>query len=265
MTKKQVKSLLVALIMFCGLLLWSAGNAQELEWNWIEDGLQGTTLGEHEIWIFKIHQDKNSFSVKGNANYPKPLTKLAEYENGGINLNMFTVGGLPNGYFKLNGEVIQPNIINYNAFIVWDKDTLLILDRTKESMQEILSYPNVSQNIRMVAESGKRNRWQVDEKKWSVSVIATTTDGNVLFIHSRYPYTMHNFIDILLEADLSIYRMAYLEGGPESSIAMYGAFSRPLRRDQKIQRMGSYETGFREDDTNNIFWHIPWALTFNWK
>jgi hypothetical protein len=255
-------------IYFLALTLLGSSLAftQELEWQHPEEGIAKTTVG-NDIWIFKIDQNKNKFKAVGNADYPKPLTEWGEWANGSINLNMFSVGGLPNGYFKLNGKVIQPNIINYNAFIVWDDDTLRIMDRSKESMKEILSYPNVSQNIRMVSESAKRNRWQVDEKKWSVSVIATTTEGDVLFIHSRYPYTMHDFINLLVaEKELKIYRMAYLEGGPESSIAIYGAFSRPLSDWQlRNQRMGSYETGFREDDTNTTFWHIPWALCFAWK
>lgn len=263
MNNKQRKSLIVALIFFMGLVLWSASNAQT--WQGIDEGLKGYE-SEEGIWIFKINQDNNKFFVRGSNLNPKGLPQWAEYASGGTNLNMFKGGYLPNGYTKLNGKIIQPEIINYNSFIVWNNDTLRIMDRTKESMEEILSYPNVSQNIRMVSESGKRNRWQVDAKKWSVSVLATTTDGDVLMIHSRKPYTMHQFINILLaKEELNIYRMVYLEGGPESGIVMYGNFSRPLRKGQKLERMGSYETGFNENDNNTVFWGIPWALCFKLK
>jgi len=247
------------------LLIANVAFAQH-EWTYPENGIAKTIIGE-DVWVFKIDQKKMGFYAKGSNTERKTLPEWAKYAAGAINLNMFGLGDLPNGYTKLNSKVIQPNIRrDYNAFIVWDKDTLIIMDRYADGMKKIMSYPNVSQNIRMIVEDSPRNTWQIDSKKWSVSTIATTVDGDVLFIHSRYPYTMHEYIDMLLNANLDIYRMAYLEGGPESQIGIYGHFSRPLKLHQLgNQRMGSYETDFVEHDEINTFWEIPWVLCFERK
>jgi hypothetical protein len=264
------KAMAAAITLVVGLLLWSlAGSAQnKLKWNWVEVGLQGTVLTE-DIWVFRIHQKDHSFYVEGSKDTYKPLTEWAEYAAGGINLNMYIPGsGLgadPQGYTKIRGVEINPvERGDWNSFIVWDSDTLLILDRYSDGMEAIYKWPNISQNIRMY--SNGKNRWSNQAKKWSVAVLATTTDGNVLMIHSRKPYRMHEFIDIVTSyEELKVDRMAYLEGGPESSLVMYGHFSRPLRVNQKIERVGSYETGFNENDENITFWHLPWTLCFGRK
>ena len=60
----------------------------------------------------------------------------------------------------------------------------------------------------------------------------------------------YDFINILLESSLNIYNLMYLEGGPEASFYLN-------HNGLKVEKMGSYETGFREDDSNNEFWSIP--------
>ena len=42
----------------------------------------------------------------------------------------------------------------------------------------------------------------------------------------------------------------YLEGGPEASFYL-------SHNELMIEKMGSYETGFNENDDNNEFWQIP--------
>jgi hypothetical protein len=42
----------------------------------------------------------------------------------------------------------------------------------------------------------------------------------------------------------------YLEGGPEASLYLEA-------NGKKIERIGSYETGFWESDTNEQFWPLP--------
>jgi len=264
MTQRQIKQLLIALTFAIGLLLWSTMIHAQLLWTYPEEGISKTTVDKN-IWVFKIDQKEYTFKAVGNQDNIKTLPEWAKWYDGGINLNMWGLGYLPMGYTKINNKVIQPEIRkDYNGFIVWNKDTLLILDKYKDGLEAIMKWPNISQNIRTIIEEGKRNRWQIDQKKWSVAMLAVTTDGYVLFIHSREPYTMHNFIDILLNhKELKIYRAVYLEGGPESSIAIYGHFSRPLKPHQLgNQRMGSYETGYYEYYDNTKFQNIPWALVF---
>ena len=74
--------------------------------------------------------------------------------------------------------------------------------------------------------------------------------GNALFIHSRTPYRVHDFCQVLLELPLDIRTTCYLEGGPESSFYLkYGALT--------IESFGSYETGFNETYENEHYWEIP--------
>ena len=47
----------------------------------------------------------------------------------------------------------------------------------------------------------------------------------------------------------------HLEGGPEASL--YFKFN-----DLEIEAMGSYETGFNENDFNHTFWNLPNVIGF---
>ena len=69
-------------------------------------------------------------------------------------------------------------------------------------------------------------------------------DGHALLIFCRSPYTMHDYVNILLQSPLRIRQAMYLEGGPEASLSINsGAVVRNL--------FGSYETGFTENDASN--------------
>jgi hypothetical protein len=225
-------------------LAFGQTNSNSNKWLPVEDGIDFIEV-DNAIWVFRIDPKKFNFKIAKDdsidAYYvpPSGYKQLPQWGRG-INLNMFTQSNLPNGYTKVDGEIIQPEFNKYNLFLVWNDIEFKILDRREESIEAIHSYPNVSQNIRMIKSTGKRNRWQVDEKMWSVSTIGITRDGKVLLIKSRKPYTMHDFIDVILSNDskLNIDKMAYCEGGPESSININNDY----------QRMGSYETGFYEYD-----------------
>jgi hypothetical protein len=73
-------------------------------------------------------------------------------------------------------------------------------------------YHSFLQSIRMISCSQK-NVWQQQPQKWSIAALAMDKQGNLLFIHSRAPYSVHDFIDILLKSPLNIKNAMYLEGG----------------------------------------------------
>ena len=83
-----------------------------------------------------------------------------------------------------------------------------------------------------------------------MAVLGQDKSGNILFIHCRSPYPVHDFIDILLKLPLDLYNAMYLEGGPEASFYLD-------HKGLHVERMGSYETGFTEHDANNRYWEIP--------
>jgi len=174
----------------------------------------------------------------------------------GVNLAMFHDWENAAGYLKLDDQVIQPTMDRNNMFMCWNENEFQMIERNQVSIDSIFSWSNVSQNIRMVSSRlDSRNRWQKSYRMWSVTCIAVDDHNNVLLINSREPYTMNDFIDIMLSSQLHIQRMGYLEGGPESGIII----------NEHIQRVGSYETGFNENDNNEDFWPLPFALTFERK
>ncbi len=88
------------------------------------------------------------------------------------------------------------------------------------------------------------------EKIWSAAALAVDGEGRVLFIHARSPWDMHDFIVNLQKLPLGIVRAMYLEGGPEASLAVQtGGVS--------YVAVGSYETGFNENDANTRQWELP--------
>jgi hypothetical protein len=72
----------------------------------------------------------------------------------------------------------------------------------------------------------------------------------VLFIHARSPWDVHDFIDALQELPLGLRRAMYLEGGPEASLSLDAGGA-------AILRVGSWETGFNENDDNVRPWALP--------
>jgi hypothetical protein len=245
---------LTAITLVAGLLLWSLASKAQPMWIDIDEGLDKTTI--QGIEVFRIDQSIYEFNVKGSNTRSKILPDWVGEDKGGVNLNMFVVGYLPEGYTKIEGRVIQPDFHSkYNAFIVWNENELKIMDRQLDSIDEILTWPNVSQNIRMIwRKDEQRNRWSKSHQMWSVATIATSSTGDVYFIHCRKPYTMNEYTQILIDV-LDIEMMAYLEGGPESSIVINAG-------ENSYEMMGSYETDFNENDENKVFWPLPWVLTF---
>ncbi len=110
-------------------------------------------------------------------------------------------------------------------------------------------YHAFSQSIRMIS-CEQKNVWQQQPNKWSIAALAIDQKGRLLFIHSRSPYSVHDFIDILLQLPLFIYNAMYLEGGPEASLYFSsGGVEKEL--------FGSFESGFFLNNSNSHPWPIP--------
>ena len=119
-----------------------------------------------------------------------------------------------------------------------------------ESFDEALSqYRTVVQSYRLLGCHGTPT-WKVNAKVWSHAVVGVDGQGRLLFVHARTPWNTRVFTDILRELPLDIKRLMYGEGGPEASLVVRSG-------DYQIEEMGSYETGFVENDDNHHFWPIP--------
>jgi Phosphodiester glycosidase len=117
-------------------------------------------------------------------------------------------------------------------------------------------YRSLVQNYRLLDCDGKPIHWK-DPKIYSGAAIGMDAGGRVVFLHTRSPWTMTDLGRILASPEIKppIHDALFVEGGPEASLYVAsGAY--------KLQGIGSYETGFQDDDSNNRFWDLPNILGF---
>src|SRR5205823_4996382 len=107
-------------------------------------------------------------------------------------------------------------------------------------------YGTLVQSIRLVT-CHRANAWKLQPKKWSTAAIGIDGKGRVLFIHARSPWPVHDLVERLLALPIDLRRAMYVEGGPEATLYV---------KSGKVERsfVGSFETGFLENDTNLIEW-----------
>lgn len=111
------------------------------------------------------------------------------------------------------------------------------------------TYRSVTQSYRMLGCSGEALAW-ADPKHYSAAAIGLDRDGRVVLIHARAPFLMRDLSRALARPELRLAGALFVEGGPEATVAVDGAAGHLLR-------VGSYETGFVEDDGNDRAWDVP--------
>ena len=110
-------------------------------------------------------------------------------------------------------------------------------------------YTSVLQNLRLVKRSGL-NQWAQQDRKWSEAALGEDDAGRVLFIYSRSPFSMHDLNDELLAAGIGLVAAQHLEGGPEAQLYVHVG-------NIEMELYGSYETSFRENDSNSGAVPVP--------
>jgi hypothetical protein len=108
-------------------------------------------------------------------------------------------------------------------------------------------YRSIVQSPRLLGCAGDALPWQ-DTKRYSSAAIGLDQLGRIVFIHARAAITMSDLSKALAALDLT--GALFLEGGPEASLVVRGS-------DGELSRVGSYETGFVENDANQSFWWLP--------
>jgi hypothetical protein len=83
--------------------------------------------------------------------------------------------------------------------------------------------------------------WEQQERRWSEAAVAVDRQGRLLFIFSRYPYTMKELTDILLALPLAIDSAMHMDGGPPASLSIHAG-------GVDLDLNGSFETGALETD-----------------
>lgn len=243
--------------------------SQKIPWQQLDHGLEYASIpaskpvlvGDGIIRILRIDPAHFDFQLVAASEHGRKSKTGREWCESNdlvavVNAGMFLQDGLTNvGYMKNFAHVNHSKFNKDNTLVAFhpSSDSLppfKIIDRTCEDWEPLVDqYQSVSQGIRMV-DCEQSNRWSQQDRIWSMVIIAMDKKGRALLIFCRSPYSVHDFIDMLLEMPLQLYNAMYLEGGPEATLYL-------KTDDCEIDVFGSYETGFYESDGNDQAWPIP--------
>jgi hypothetical protein len=109
-------------------------------------------------------------------------------------------------------------------------------------------YRSIAQSYRLLGCDGGAIPW-ADEKSYSAAAIAVDRAGRVVFVHVRAPFRMAEIARALADPRLALTAAMFVEGGPEATLAVAG--------DHPLRLVGSFETGFVENDGNLVAWALP--------
>ena len=156
---------------------------------------------------------------------------------------------------RTRGHVNNPRLTKDMTILAFEPDDpelppVRLIDRQCDDLEALAPrYGTLVQSIRMLSCRGS-NVWQQQPRRWSTAAIGMDDDGRVLFFHVRSPYSVHDVIEILRELPLGLARAMYVEGGPEAQLYVESG-------DRALEFVGSYETGFNENDDNAAAWPVP--------
>lgn len=176
-----------------------------------------------------------------------------------INLGMFLDDGLTHvGYLRNEGRQLASWRGDYKA-AVGLRPTRAGLPPAKwvdldhpGARDSLRDYALAVQNLRIVR-ADRHVVWSRQPKRWSEAALAVDGQGRLLLLFCRESLSMAELARRLLAAPLDMRGLMHLEGGPEASLSIHAG-------GVDLDLCGSYETDFREDDTNAVQWPIPNVL-----
>jgi hypothetical protein len=142
-----------------------------------------------------------------------------------INAGMYAKDYLTHvGYSKNSGRVHNSRVLKtYKSVLAFDPEKtglpeVRLMDLECEPFSSFKNkYRTLIQNIRMIS-CNRKNVWSQQPDKWSTAALGQDSTGRILFIFSRSPYSVHDFIEILLRLPIAISRAMYLEGGSPAGL-----------------------------------------------
>jgi len=261
---------LLICIIQCVCYTIVSGQTKDITWKELEPGLffaridapVKSHVGDSRITILKIDPDYFNFKLVSAKEKPEKNKTAEEWAKSEglvavVNAGMYRISDFKTNvsYMKNYDFINNGSLSHDNSMLAFNRKTetvpkIQIIDLRYEDWEEWkYLYNSYIQGIRMI-DCKQTNRWSQQDKRFSMVCIAMDKKGKVLFIFTRSPYSVHDFINMLLSLPLEIYNAQYLEGGPEASLYINtGSF--------EWKQFGSFETGFVEHDKNDIFWAIP--------
>lgn len=239
-------------------------------WLFLEPGLElgvfaspkKSIIGDSLIRVLRINPENfefrlyNSSATRDGKHRSARDWATARGLTASINASMYQTDRLTSvSLMKTKNHVNNRRISKDKTIFAFDpKESSLakaiILDKEcREFDRAQKKYASLIQSIRMISCKGK-NVWKQQKKFWSIAAIGMDKNGNILFIHSRSPYSAHDFINILLKLPIDIKRAMYTEGGHVAQMFVQSGKN-------VFEFIGSYSTGSHESDNNFIGWPIP--------
>lgn len=195
---------------------------------------------------------------------PRPLDAWVRdhHLSGGINAGMFLPDRRPVGTLVDGGEVLSDrHPRGFDGIIGWDPSGrgARIAAGGRGCPSDLAGmrrrYRSVVQGFRMMIDCrGRPMEWPT-RRRYSAAAFGLDDHGRAVFVHSRTPYRMAELNRMMVELELGIRGLVYMEGGPEASLIV---------RDQgrEVTEMGSWEDGFNENDDNRSLWDLPSVIGF---
>jgi uncharacterized protein YigE (DUF2233 family) len=224
-----------------------------------------SSVGDSRVTVVRVdvaQRPVRLLSASAEGHTPEPTAEQWAALHGLIavtNAGMFHPGGGPVGQARTEGrELNATRRKDYRSFLVLHPREkglapVQLLDASCDDVEALLPrYGTVLQSIRMVDCQG-RNVWKSQPREWSTAAVGIDAKGRLLWVHARSPYRTHDFIEVVRRLPLRLKRMMYLEGGPEASLHV-------VAPGRTVRRVGSYETGFNENDDNTRYWALPNVL-----
>ena len=257
------------------LLLLHAGptaTAESVAWRDVDAGLQVADIrapvpsprGDSRITVVRIDPRRYAFKLLTAKEYGGARLTVRQWARthglvAAINAGMYQEDGLTSvGYMKNFAHVNNPHVNPNNAVLAFnpadpDVPEVQIIDRACQDFAALRGrYHTLIQSIRMVSCDG-RNVWSPQDRRWSIAAVAVDGGGRVLFIHSRSPYPVHDFVNILLRLPLDIRNAMYLEGGPKAALYLSA-------NGIEIERLGRFDSALLETNANAHGLPVPNVL-----
>ena len=263
--------------MKAGLLvaLWAAGSStatvsstttasSTAAWSMLAPGVAYRTLqveespsaGDGRLHVVRIDSTKARLVVEMASNLDGKNRTAREWADRGQRVAVINAGMYATDYSTHTGYLRAGSHVNSKRWVPDYKSALQIDRRGHARIFDVAKRPTglpksstLIQNLRLIAAPG-RNVWAASSRRWSEAAIAMDSEGRILFLFCRTPFSMVRFNRILLESELGITHAQHVEGGPEASLSIRGP-------ELTLDLAGSYETGFVEDDGNAEQWPLP--------
>jgi hypothetical protein len=199
-------------------------------------------------------------AARDGSSHPAPAWRETFHLAAVINAGMFHADGTPVGLIVENGVAVGGDNKKFFGVLAFDP-------RSPDDPPAVLTgrdcpgfdlaalrkhYLSLVEDQRLLGCDGAALPWG-DPKRYSAAAIGLDRSGRIVLLHARTAVTMTELSRALATKELDLAGALFLEGGPEASLVAKGEAG-------ELSRVGSYETGFLENDNNRAFWWLPVVL-----